>query len=58
MFHSPPINRREALKRIFRAVVAAGAASFVSYRDLLAAVAKPTDQRPTVVWLHGTSCTG
>jgi hydrogenase small subunit len=58
LFHSPPINRREALKRIFRAVVAAGAASFVSYRDLLAAVAKPTDQRPTVVWLHGTSCTG
>ena len=25
---------------------------------LSAAVATPTEQRPTVVWLHGTSCTG
>ena len=53
-----PISRREALKKIYRAIVAAGAAGFVSYRDLLAAVSKTPDQRPTVVWLHGTSCTG
>ena len=53
-----PISRREALKKIYRAIVVAGAAGFVSYRDLLAAVARTPDQRPTVVWLHGTSCTG
>jgi hydrogenase small subunit len=53
-----PIGRREALKRIYRAIVAAGAAPFVSYGDLLAAAASPRDQRPTVVWLHGASCTG
>ena len=53
-----PITRREALKKIYRAIVAAGAAGFVSYRDLLAAVSRTPDQRPTVIWLHGTSCTG
>jgi hydrogenase small subunit len=57
MFNTP-INRREALKRIYRAIVAAGAASFVSYRQLLAAVSQVPEQRPTLVWLHGTSCTG
>jgi hydrogenase small subunit len=56
--HNSPINRREALKQIYRAIVTAGAASFISYRDLLAAVSQTPDQRPTVVWLHGTSCTG
>jgi len=53
-----PINRREALKKIYRAIVVAGAAGFITYRDLLAAVSRTPDQRPTVVWLHGTSCTG
>jgi hydrogenase small subunit len=53
-----PISRREALKKIYRAIVVAGAAGLVSYRDLLAAVARTPDQRPTVIWLHGTSCTG
>ena len=53
-----PISRREALKKIYRAIVVAGAAGVVSYRDLLAAVARTPDQRPTVIWLHGTSCTG
>lgn len=57
MLHTP-VNRREALKQIYRAIVAAGAASLVSYRDLLAAVSQTPDQRPTVVWMHGTSCTG
>jgi hydrogenase small subunit len=58
MFFDTPISRRQALKRIYRAMVAAGAASIVSYRDLLAAVAKPAEQKPNLIWLHGTSCTG
>ena len=53
-----PITRREALSRIFKAIVVAGAGSFLSFKDLLAAAAKTPDQRPTVLWLHGTSCTG
>jgi hydrogenase small subunit len=56
--HDTPISRREALKKIYRAIVAAGAASFISYRDLLAAVSQTPEERPTLVWLHGTSCTG
>lgn len=57
MFNTP-VTRREALKRIYRAIMAVGAASFISYRDLLAAAALTPEQRPTVVWLHGTSCSG
>lgn len=57
MSHTP-ISRREALRRIYRAILATGAASFLSYRDLLAAASQAPDQRPTLVWLHGSSCSG
>lgn len=51
------LSRRELLKRTYAAIVACGAAPFLSYRDLLAADRRPRT-RPTVVWLHGTSCSG
>ena len=52
------ITRREMLKRIYQAIVAAGAASFVSFADLVAAAERPESERPDVIWLHGTSCSG
>lgn len=51
------MTRREALGRIYRAIVAAGASSFVTFDDLLAAEAQ-SDKRLNVVWLHGSSCSG
>ncbi|MFA5626588.1 MAG: hydrogenase small subunit [Thiohalomonadaceae bacterium] len=51
------ITRREALKRIYGAIVATGAASFLSFEDLLAADAT-TDKRLNLIWLHGSSCSG
>jgi hydrogenase small subunit len=51
------VTRREALKIIYRAIVAAGCSSFISFEDLLAADANP-DGRINVVWLHGSSCSG
>lgn len=53
-----PISRREALKKIYRAIVAAGAASFLTFDDLLAAAQTSADKKPNVIWLHGTSCSG
>lgn len=52
------LTRRQALKRIYAAIVAAGASSFVSFEDLLAADASTADQRLNVVWLHASSCSG
>lgn len=57
MFDSP-ITRREALRRIYQAIVATGASSFLTFDDLLAADAAPADSRVNVVWLHGSSCSG
>lgn len=51
------LHRREALKQIYRAIVATGAAAFISFDDLLAADAS-SDKRVNLIWLHGTSCSG
>jgi hydrogenase small subunit len=51
------ITRREALKRIYAAIVATGASAFLSFDDLLAAD-RGRDGKPNVIWLHGTSCSG
>ncbi len=51
------ITRREALNKIYQAAVAAGTAGFLSFDDVLAARDNKINQ-PTVVWLHGTSCSG
>ncbi|MBB5021997.1 hydrogenase small subunit [Desulfurispira natronophila] len=51
------ITRRSALKRIFAAIAATGAGSFITFDDLLAADANPR-KAINVLWLHGSSCTG
>ncbi len=51
------ITRREALKKVYGAIIATGAASFLSFDDLLAAD-KYVDKRLNLVWLHGSSCSG
>lgn len=51
------MTRREALKRIYGVVVAVGASSFLSFEDLLA-IDRGEIQKPNLVWLHGTSCSG
>ncbi|MBK5963020.1 oxidoreductase [Thiocystis minor] len=49
-------SRREFIQRLWQVIVAAGASSFFSFEELLAA---PTAvNRPRVLWLHGTSCSG
>lgn len=53
-----PISRRESLRRIYHAIVAAGASTFLTFEDLLAADTAPADSRVNVVWLHGSSCSG
>jgi hydrogenase small subunit len=51
------ITRRDALKRIYQAVIAVGASSFISFEDLLAADSN-NSPKPAVIWLHGSSCSG
>lgn len=51
------ISRRQALKQIFTAIAAVGAAPFITFDDLLAADASPR-KAVNVLWLHGSSCTG
>ena len=51
------MNRRDALKKIWCAIVASGASSFLTFDDLLAAEANP-DKRINLVWLHASSCSG
>jgi len=51
------LSRRSLLRKTYAAIVACGAAPFLSYRDLLAADRRPR-VRPPVIWLHGTSCSG
>ncbi len=53
-----PMNRRQALRQIYRAIVAAGAASLVSWPELLSAAARGPEQKPDLVWLHASSCSG
>lgn len=50
------LSRREFLQRLWQVIVAAGASPFFSFEELLAAPTAPN--RPKVVWLHGTSCSG
>ncbi|CAK0755003.1 Hydrogenase (acceptor) [Gammaproteobacteria bacterium] len=49
-------SRREFLASLWKMIVAAGASSFFSLQDLLAA--HTAGERPKVIWLHGTSCSG
>ncbi|MGK5095359.1 hydrogenase small subunit [Deltaproteobacteria bacterium TL4] len=51
------LTRREVLLRMFEVVVGIGASSFLSFEDLLAAPQNKSE-RPAVIWLHGTSCSG
>ncbi|MBF0240194.1 MAG: hydrogenase small subunit [SAR324 cluster bacterium] len=51
------ITRREALRKIYEALVVIGASAFISFEDLLAAD-NTVAEKPMVVWLHGTSCSG
>jgi hydrogenase small subunit len=51
------ITRREALKRIFKAIAATGASRFISFNDVLATETDPGD-KVNVIWLHGASCSG
>ncbi len=49
-------SRRVFLQRLWQVIVAAGASSFFSFEELLAAPI--ATNRPKVLWLHGTSCSG
>ena len=51
------MNRREALKKIWHAIVVAGASSFITFEELLAADAS-SDKRINLVWMHASSCSG
>lgn len=50
------LSRREFVNRLWQLIVAAGAAPFFTFDELLAAPTAPN--RPKLVWLHGTSCSG
>lgn len=53
------MNRREALKNIYKVIVAVGASSFFSFEDLLAMDTKSAQfEKPNIVWLQGASCSG
>lgn len=52
-------RRREFLKKIYRVVIAAGAAPLLSFDELLAAEqGEDSWSRPNLVWLQGASCSG
>ncbi|ADH85378.1 oxidoreductase [Desulfurivibrio alkaliphilus] len=54
-----PFSRREFLKKVYRVVIAAGAAPLLSFEELLAAEADERSRpRPNLVWLQGSSCSG
>ena len=53
-----PMTRRQALRQIYRAIVATGAAQFLSFEQLLAADRSSESERLNLIWLHGTSCSG
>jgi hydrogenase small subunit len=55
---SEALTRRQALKRIFKAIAATGASRFISFNDVLAAETTPDDDKVNVIWLHGASCSG
>lgn len=51
------ITRREALKKLYKVVIAVGASSFFSFEDLMAY--ENNDMlKPNIIWLHGSSCSG
>lgn len=50
------LTRRELLRRAYLAIAASGASSFISVDDLFAA--EKRRNKPQVLWLHGTSCSG
>lgn len=54
------ISRREALKRFYNVIVAVGAASFISFDDLLASQTPGSNlyKKPNIIWLHASSCSG
>lgn len=49
------LTRREFIERLWQVVLAAGAANFITFEELLAA---PKQDKPKLVWLHATSCSG
>lgn len=55
MFFDTQLSRRAALHRIWQSLAALGVTGFISPADLQAA---PSPDRPAVVWLHGSSCSG
>jgi len=52
------MSRRVFLKKIYHAMVVCGAAQFISFSELLKAADKKDDNKPYIIWLHGTSCSG
>lgn len=51
------MSRRQALKKIYGALLTCGASSFITFGDLIAAE-RQQDKRVNVIWLHAASCTG
>lgn len=53
------MNRREALQKIYKVIVAVGASSFFTFDDLLAIDKKNSQfDKPNIIWLQGASCSG
>lgn len=52
------IGRRDFLEGLYRGLVAMGVGGLVSFEDLARAAALPVAQKPKLVWLHGSSCSG
>ncbi|MBU1899192.1 hydrogenase small subunit [Myxococcota bacterium] len=52
------LTRRTFLQRLYQGALALGAGQLITLDDLIAAEAKPLAQRPNLIWLHGSSCTG
>ncbi len=53
-----PINRRHFLCKVYQAIVACGAGHFLSFSDLIQAAESPDTEKPYLIWLHGSSCSG
>lgn len=53
------LSKREALKALYRLIIAIGASTFFSFEDLLAfEKSESKDIKPNIIWLHGSSCSG
>jgi hydrogenase small subunit len=55
---SEACSRRDFLKKLYQAILVSGAASFISFEDLLAADRQSPSARANLLWLHGASCSG